>query len=633
MKSVVTKKWSLSNAWVLLLVVLALVCSVAVLEFHFVSKVDLAKTISVLESNQETLESENIVLSGGEGDFLQRLQRLDGAIVQSADLQSMGLKSTALQSTGQHGSAMSRMKGVSAEVSALFQDALHLSQTGNIAESIRRYQQIIKKNPNHQMAVINLALLYKKQGQCKHAIPQLEYALTIANGARKGKTYALLGACHSEGQRYSKAVEYFKRSIDYRPNHPLTWRRFAQAKALAGRPFAEVLDTFDKAIALSPNSKKSVLAKGQFQLGSLDFRGALETLKQSKGQFLPRDKSSKRIAKTLIWSYIELHQYDEADKIIRQLMATERDPIFYEKLLAYVNSAQGNSGLEVIAKKPSKTIRKSSENVIINNDMTGKWFKSAMHAKDAEYLKFLRNLPETIEIGANPLLVYQSLLDDPEYRYRVKFNIANALAASTHYAPALEAYMALQAAPIDGVIVLKRAMNTALKTDQSALAYHLIRQLESENPDGAHHKIPLIQWHLEFGSAQKALIQMNDLLAHDPQHKTARRLRAEMLKAEGNWVGAAADYEKLTQAYADERDLFNYASVLYRARRHAQAVDVLERLLSLKNSHIEGRYLLAKSLCAQSLQQRCLLEAQRIQKLDQTHSGAAILMAKAEALL
>ncbi len=152
--------------------------------------------------------------------------------------------------------------------------AYSLSKTSSLRTAVIEYQLLIDHNPLSQAAHINLGLLLKKLGRCKdEALPVFAKAVSISSGNKKAKSLSGLAGCYYQTGQYDKAVEQYKKSIEYRPNSAKIWVLLAKSIAATGSTYKHALDAFDKGIALNVKDSKSLIHKAEYQIGHYDYIG------------------------------------------------------------------------------------------------------------------------------------------------------------------------------------------------------------------------------------------------------------------------------------------------------------------------------------------------------------------------
>jgi tetratricopeptide (TPR) repeat protein len=203
------------------------------------------------------------------------------------------------------------------------QAAIALSQSGSIEEAMSIYTDILTQNSHHQVAAVNLALLTLKHTNCDEALKTIHHAVSVSRGTRLAKALALQGYCEIQSGEFQRAQLSLSRSIEFRPNHSLTWRRLAQAQMQSKIDGDTVLTTFKRSLALAPNNKNLRLSVARFQQRRLDFRGSIETIKEKYSVL----KNLYSVQYLLAWNYIELGKWNNARKHINLAKKLDKSKI------------------------------------------------------------------------------------------------------------------------------------------------------------------------------------------------------------------------------------------------------------------------------------------------------------------
>ncbi len=489
---------------------------------------------------------------------------------------------------------------IKSPISVLFDQALLLSREGKQHDAIEIYNKIIHQKPNHQMATINLALLLKKSGDYPAAIQTLEHALAISGSARKGKIYALLGSCNEALEQHTKAIKQYNNSIEFRPSHALTWRRLARASSLASRPFPEVLEAYNRAIALNPNDAAVYLEKAQFQLYTLDFEGLITTLTNKQIPKLNRQEHKLNKNRLLTLSYNELGRINKAKQQAK----------IFQKILPK-NALNKDLALIAIIKKRYKhalSLLKSSS------------FNEATYLK-AMSLQLLGNTEE-----ANAL--WQSLLDDQRFTFLAQLNLAQFFAHNGQKQQALTVFTGLLSKAIYSANVAYKMSRLSIDLKQEQSAYHYANLALSTQPNRRKYLLLIAEVDLQFGKLNQAFNQLEALSLKYPKSRSILRQWARTLESTERYPAAIEKYRLLTASNEKKSDLLALAKLLIKANNIEASNKVLNVLLEKHTGHIEARYLLAENLCQNNLQDECHYQADLVLKLDKTHVGAKILMSE-----
>lgn len=122
---------------------------------------------------------------------------------------------------------------------AWFSRGVVLSALAKYPEAVRDYREVIRRQPYHIEAHINLGLALIKSGDARGAMDILEKAADMSGGDKKAKVLVAFGdACRKSGQAWvKKARKAYKDAIRIRPEYALPRMRLAamEPNTRAGR--------------------------------------------------------------------------------------------------------------------------------------------------------------------------------------------------------------------------------------------------------------------------------------------------------------------------------------------------------------------------------------------------------------
>ncbi len=572
---------------------------IAMMEMQLASYEAETRIIQVNESDNELLESTETSNSSDE-------MLLEEESIKQGEIKD---ESVLLDSRKQnHGDTQKTARNIQSKVeesSKWFKQALQYSREGSLDLAIEQYNKILEIKPNHQMAAINLGLSLKKLGQCELAIPKLHYALSISGGSRKGKIYALLGSCEVERGNFELAIDHFILSIEYRPGHALTWRRYAEALHLANRKIDEVSFTFDKAIALSPSNPAPILSKAQYLVASLDFEEAIKILKTHQKNSHALDSNSIKLQKLLVWAYIESGKNQAAIKTLRWLEDFDKryaKGIYYAQLL-YLNKKY------VSAKNQLKKLKLSPE---------------------TRYLLALCEFNLKNHEDARNLL---QLLDKNHlFRFRAELRLAQIALQENARRVALDHYKNLLNQSIYKKTIFYNTALVAARLREKDLAYNSINHALTHSPNELRLLTAKAIIDRKFGNLILAEQSLKSLSEKNPKNKSVLREWAITLQQLDRHGLALEKYYKLTLESPKTNDLFDLGKLLFEDEQYQEAVGTFNALLELNSKHIEARFYLAKSWCQIDQTGNCLQELNRTLTLNNQHIGANALKSQLKQL-
>lgn len=191
-----------------------------------------------------------------------------------------------------------------------FRYAMALAKQSRNKEAIQAYQDNMAFQPNHQATAINLGLLLNKAKRYDEAKTVLYHAVDISASTRKAKALSVLASSYAATENLKKAVQFYEASIQYRPDHAITWYKLAKAKQASGLAVKDVVNTYQRALALKPDYHRAAKALGLFQLQAGLYEPAIDYLQQA----LAAANRDQQLHQGLAWCFTELGQMNAARK-------------------------------------------------------------------------------------------------------------------------------------------------------------------------------------------------------------------------------------------------------------------------------------------------------------------------------
>lgn len=257
------------------------------------------------------------------------------------------------------------------ENQTLLRAALAHSKSGNIEQAKNTYREILSLNINHQVASVNLAVLSLRSGDCKTASHAINHAVEVSRGSRLAKALSMQGYCLSKEEKFDEAMAAFKRSIEFRPSHSLTWKRLAHAQEKSNLSSEIVLTTLNRALALDPKNNALRLSVAKFQHERLDFRGSINTLKEK----YTRLKTSFKAQELLAWNYLELEKWNNAQKHIKLAANLDKSKLKMLKAMELYGNKQHNESIDYI--KSNTKLNSQTRYLLGLNYQAKNWRKTA----------------------------------------------------------------------------------------------------------------------------------------------------------------------------------------------------------------------------------------------------------------
>ncbi|MEM7562729.1 MAG: tetratricopeptide repeat protein [Pseudomonadota bacterium] len=484
--------------------------------------------------------------------------------------------------------------------SVLFQRAVQASDQGNNIEAIGIYRELLDQKPNHQMAAINLGRLLRMEGQLIEALAVLENALKISGVSRLGKVFALLGITHYDLGHPEKAIPLFKKSIEYRPGHSLTWKRLAFAQSLAGYRYSEVMDSYGKSIALSPQFTSGLLAQARYQLSVLDADGVLNSFNRAQVTRGSDDWYDAAWFRLIIMAKLESGDLEAAAKLLRDhgnsISLFESN---IDRALVYLIKKNFPAALELLVD--------DSPDVL--------YLRGLVHQTAGDMINALQN--------------WRLLEDNAEYAYRARRQIAleqsrqDSLEAKL---AALASFQSLVNSPIYYADVAYFAAKLAMDLGIIDMSYDLIDKAIHQAPKRRLFRLQRVRLDTANGNFDRAFADLDRLAEQFPRSRLVMRQQARTLIANGQFQEALRQYQQIPIKYTRQEDLLMMSDLYLRDKSPKLAYSVLTELIKRNNGHIEGRYQLARTLCMLDDMAECHRQAILVMKLDEKHTGAAGLL-------
>jgi predicted O-linked N-acetylglucosamine transferase (SPINDLY family) len=160
-----------------------------------------------------------------------------------------------------------------AEVNSLFAEGLAAFQAQRLPEAEKRFQKVLRRQPDHLGALNLLGIVLAQQGRYAEAETSMRRALAIQ--PRSDVTDFNLGNVLKNLGRPLEALDCFDKALALNSRVPDTWNNRGMVCNDLGR-FAEAIADFDRALALNPNYADALCNKGRAFCGLNRFEPALE---------------------------------------------------------------------------------------------------------------------------------------------------------------------------------------------------------------------------------------------------------------------------------------------------------------------------------------------------------------------
>ncbi len=460
------------------------------------------------------------------------------------------------------------------ESSVQFANALKLSRQGQTEQAILGYQQLLAQRPNHQMAAINLVILLKKTKGCDKLEALMLNAIEISRGKRKAKAHSLLASCLSDNKQYKLALTHLDKSLQFRPNHAGTWLKRARVQQKANFDYAQVLTSFEKALAMDEKNNLLRLEVARYQQKHLDFNESIKTIK-AKYKSL---KNSLAANKILAWNYLELGKSNNAKKHANQVQKLQSKHSLY--------TAAFNTYLDEdfsLALTQLTQIKNSSADFHLLKARIyqhKKWYKHSQtqlsklnkydsHVYRASWLKVNNEFLASISQPSKPIN-NETQVSKPSFKGFQEFLTLN---IQTDHVALLTAQLANK----------QGAINQAMTFIQVAM--------ESKQPLKKTQKLH-VQLLWQQGKHSQAILKLQKINSHYPNSRSLKRLLANYLIEKKQDAQALTIYQQIPESNLTEKDLLKIA-ILQQAKQPEAAINSLTELLARNDRHLAARFKLA----------------------------------------
>ena len=463
----------------------------------------------------------------------------------------------------------------SSAVSLQFTNALNLSRQGKTQQAIIGYQQILEQRPNHQMAAINLVILLKRSQGCEKLEPLMLRAIEISSGKRKAKAHSLLASCLSESEQYKLALTHLDKSLQFRPNHAGTWLKRARLQQKANLDYAQVLISFEKALAMNEKNNLLRLEVARYQQKHLDFSNSIKTIK-AKYKSL---KNSLAANKILAWNYLELSKSNNARKHASQVQKLQSKDSLYS--MAFNTYLEGDLSLALTQLAQLKASNADIHLLKARIYQQKKWYKHSQ-TQLSKLIKY-----DAYVYRANWLKINNEFLASIT-------QLAKPLNNDTHaIEPSFKAFQNFLKLNIqtDHVALLAAQLANKQKANNEAMTFIKIA-MKSKQPLKKTQKLH-VQLLWQQGKHSKAISILQKVNSQYPNSRSLKRLLANYLIEQEQVSQALSIYQQIPEADLTEKDLLKIAQLQHVNLQPEAAIMSLTELLARNDRHLAARFKLA----------------------------------------
>lgn len=516
------------------------------------------------------------------------------------------------------------------EFSQHFSRGLDFQRKGNLGKARSEYKQAIKLRSGHFESNYNLGLLEIESGNYKTAQKRLEAAVSLTAGDSKAKAIFALGLAFARNGENKKAINAYRRSIEYRPDYLLPRYNLAKLFVDIGSPDAIVKA---KRIIAQILSLQETFAPAHFLLGRISSRqGHPEEALKSYEKAALHDPTFWQARKNAGVVATHLGRFDLAEKIFERLAAD------------FSNRPDGEFNLGIVAykrglyKKALRHYRKAIEiadgkykQAKINMGLTlralGR-YSEALTIFDG----IAANDPENAAVEVNRGLVLEQLgrfdLAVDAFQTAIKarpgyaaahYNLGKLETKLRHFDLAVKAYR--KTLEIDQAH-LKAAMNLGIvlsKTGdlQGALSAYRNATLISKNYAPAYFNLGVV--YKKMGKLEEAITAYRHAIELDDEHIGARLNMGVVLALQEK-------LELAVQMFNDVLDLdpsnvkarYNLALQYVKLGLSDKAEREFERVLEINGKHLPAMRSLANLLRARGMQSKAKELYEKAEQIEKT---------------
>jgi len=476
--------------------------------------------------------------------------------------------------------------------------AFSLSKTEKVELAIEAYFAFTLAQPNSSVGFLNLGLLLKKTRRYQESLEAFTQAIGISSGRIKAKAFSGAASIEMTQSHFSEAVELYHKSIQYRPDNSHTWFLLAKSQIANELKYELILDSFNRAISLSPKDFRLHFSKAKAQIQYCDFENAIQSLRVANKLSV----NTEEVQYLMAWANLELGKRSNLKK---QLTLIEQQQVkkTSKKLLKGMNLYANRKYKELISE-----FEKTKDN-------------------EALYLKALGYRKARLYKKAMPIFI--NLLKDDEFSLRVKIQVARIQRARKEYGAASNSYQ----------VVSGKNSLAAFIWFEYALAYEGDKQ-DSKALDAIEKAIFISSKNKTYQLAKARYLTKLDrdndanellegVLSDHPNYMRALLLAATIKEKIGLNGDAIKLYGRILKINPVDKSALNkLANILINTKDYQQATGLLKGRILEQYDNTEARYLLAFSYYSMGELESSLVEIVKILSLNKEHQEAILLKEK-----
>ncbi len=480
--------------------------------------------------------------------------------------------------------------------------ALSLSKQKKFKAATEAYKALLREEPNHHAATLNLGGLLIKQGELEHAERLYNKVISKLGGVRKSKAFAGAAKAQHKLGKLELAIENYQKAIEYRPSKSSLWIALANVSSNQFTQLSLTTTRFEQAIALEKNDPKLRQNYALFLIRQLKIEQAVTQLKIAKK--LARD-----------------------DFEIRYLLA-----FCYSQIAKPVNSRKQLKLAEKFAKRKSQKVQLQALGLHLDKEWRNSLELSRTLLKknrnnELDYLLVSLNYLE-LNKPKNARL-YRAKIENISVFYALgQFLHAEYLHSRNDSAAAYELISKMTEAFVNNVMLQSKAARYALDgqlLDKAEEHITLALAQNSQLPLRNRSRIELLRAEIAWKSQhrQKAISLLEALVASDPNYFRAYYRLASYNQQAGDTERAIIVFQALYNQRASYSDVEYQLAKLYFAKKsYLEAELMLERYIASNASSKAPRLLLARVFCELGQLEKCKETLQWLLKLAPDYQPA-----------
>ncbi|PCJ49546.1 MAG: hypothetical protein COA74_05150 [Gammaproteobacteria bacterium] len=483
-----------------------------------------------------------------------------------------------------------------------FRYAQTLSKTNQTEKAIAEYESLLKLNPKHQAALVNLGLLLLSNHQPLQAYSVFSKGLTFDSGVHKAKIHAGLGDSQMGLKKPKEALLSFQKSIEYRPTSSLTWKKLARTQRELKMPVKVVSLSYQKALSLQPSNSRLASEFANYLFHNMLFKQTTELLRNH----LRQSKTSISERLLIVISYLELQRSANAKKqlsYLKKYVSRRKQKMFADSLGSYL---QGNFENSLAGFKAS--LKKNRDNNLAYY-MIGQTY-------------FAQNKPKNAAIYFNKVLQNSFFYNIAQYR----LGMTKIIHGKTDEAKNI--FNRLFARLPQNIDIAFQVAKLAYANNDSVLAHASISKAILGSPDKKDYRLleAKIKWRM--GERENVFDLLKSILKQHPTYKPAIYRLADYYSRMKKFQDAVSHFSNLLEIDPDYSNTQFRLAVLLSANLSAntqskiKALQLVQDYLQRNSADVKARLFDAKLLCELKKMQECQHQLMLVNKFEPDNKEA-----------